>query len=146
MPCRNKRRLQNGIHRRPGVLYLINAALAFDLFAALEDGGELEGQLGAWALLELVARALLPGTDPADPIWSVLAGLDSRPPSEPPPCADGFLARTVFAEWGIYQTADFGEIVFNLVEVGHLSKQETDSKEDFGDVFDFEEAFERKLV
>src|SRR5262249_2014033 len=28
----------------------------------------------------------------------------------------GFMARTVFRMWGIERTADFGEIVFNLVE------------------------------
>jgi uncharacterized repeat protein (TIGR04138 family) len=34
----------------------------------------------------------------------------------------GFLARTVLAEWGIVATRDFGEIVFNLVDAGLLSR------------------------
>ena len=53
----------------------------------------------------------------------------------------GPMAFTVFAEWGIHKTADFGEIVFNLVEAGRLGKTESDSRDDFKDVFDFREAF-----
>ena len=53
----------------------------------------------------------------------------------------GFLARTVLAEWGVVSTNDFGEIVFNLVEAGLLSRTEKDTRTDFQDVFDFEEAF-----
>ena len=54
----------------------------------------------------------------------------------------GFLARTVLAEWGITQTRDFGEIVFNLVEAGLLSRTDKDTIKDFEDVFDFGAAFE----
>ena len=54
----------------------------------------------------------------------------------------GFLARTVLAEWGVDRTGDFGEIVFNLVEAGLLSRTEHDTRQDFVDVYDFEEAFE----
>jgi uncharacterized repeat protein (TIGR04138 family) len=53
----------------------------------------------------------------------------------------GGLARTVFAEWGVRRTADFGEIVFNLVERSLMGKTEQDSREDFRDVYDFAEAF-----
>jgi uncharacterized repeat protein (TIGR04138 family) len=35
-----------------------------------------------------------------------------------------------------------GEIVFLLVDHGVLSKQETDRREDFADVYSFEEVFE----
>ena len=54
----------------------------------------------------------------------------------------GFLARTVLAEWGITQTRDFGEIVFNLVEAGLLSRTDKDTIKDFEGVFDFGAAFE----
>ena len=54
----------------------------------------------------------------------------------------GFLARTVLAEWGVHHTQDFGDIVFNLVEAGLLSRSEHDTREDFCDVYDFEESFE----
>lgn len=53
----------------------------------------------------------------------------------------GPLAYTVFKEWGLQGTQDFGEIVFRLVEAGRLGKTETDSIDDFKNVFDFEEAF-----
>jgi uncharacterized repeat protein (TIGR04138 family) len=55
----------------------------------------------------------------------------------------GPMAFTVFAEWGIHATLDFGEIVFNLVEAGRLGKTENDSREDFKNGYGFEEAFLR---
>jgi len=57
----------------------------------------------------------------------------------------GFLARTVLAEWGVSRTQDFGDIVFNLVEAGLLSRTEKDTKSDFADVYDFAEAFEAEF-
>ncbi|NIP59647.1 MAG: hypothetical protein GWM92_15080 [Gemmatimonadetes bacterium] len=54
----------------------------------------------------------------------------------------GPMARTVLEHWGIHTTDDLGEIVFALVECGVLTKQDEDRKEDFQDVFDFEEAFD----
>ena len=53
----------------------------------------------------------------------------------------GPLTHTVFAEWGVRTTLDFGEIVFNLVEAGRLGKTENDSREDFKNGYAFEEAF-----
>ena len=53
----------------------------------------------------------------------------------------GPMAFTVFSEWGVHTTADFGEIVFNLVDAGRLGKTDTDSRDDFKDVYDFKEAF-----
>lgn len=54
----------------------------------------------------------------------------------------GRMARTVFEHWGIKKTEDFGHIVFNMVNVGVLGKTESDSMDDFKDVFDFKTAFE----
>jgi uncharacterized repeat protein (TIGR04138 family) len=54
----------------------------------------------------------------------------------------GLMARTVLNQWGIRKTLDFGEIVFNLVEEQIMSKQDSDTREDFEDVYDFEEAFD----
>ena len=53
----------------------------------------------------------------------------------------GLMALAVFGQWGIRSSADFGEIVFNLVEADLLKKTDEDTREDFRDVFDFEEAF-----
>jgi uncharacterized repeat protein (TIGR04138 family) len=52
----------------------------------------------------------------------------------------GLMARVVFRLWGIQSTGDFGEIVFNLVEEKLMSKTDQDSREDFHDVFDLEQA------
>lgn len=52
----------------------------------------------------------------------------------------GLMARTVFRMWGIESTADFGEIVFNLVESNLMSKTEEDCRTDFEGVFDLDEA------
>ena len=55
----------------------------------------------------------------------------------------GPMARTVLNYWGIFETVDFGKIVFALVEVGILRKQPEDKIEDFEKVYDFKQAFDR---
>jgi uncharacterized repeat protein (TIGR04138 family) len=52
----------------------------------------------------------------------------------------GYLARTVFRMWGINNTSDFGEIVFNLITVGLMTKTDRDDLSDFADVYDLDEA------
>jgi uncharacterized repeat protein (TIGR04138 family) len=53
----------------------------------------------------------------------------------------GPMAKTVLNGWGIQRTEDVGEIVFNLVENGLLGKTEKDSRADFANGYDFDEAF-----
>ncbi len=53
----------------------------------------------------------------------------------------GPLTKTVMNAWGIKRCQDFGDIVFNLIEYNVFSKTETDRREDFADIFEFEEAF-----
>jgi uncharacterized repeat protein (TIGR04138 family) len=53
----------------------------------------------------------------------------------------GPLAKTVLESWGVHRCADFGEIVFNLIEYRVFSKTENDRREDFADIYDFEGAF-----
>jgi len=53
----------------------------------------------------------------------------------------GPLAKTVLESWGVRRCTDFGEIVFNLIEYRVFSKTESDRREDFADIYDFEEAF-----
>jgi uncharacterized repeat protein (TIGR04138 family) len=55
----------------------------------------------------------------------------------------GLMARAVLGHWGVTRTADFGEIVFNLVEEQVMSKQDSDTRDDFAEVYDFEEVFDR---
>ena len=54
----------------------------------------------------------------------------------------GPLAAVVFRSWGVQKTEDFGEIVFNLVEAELMGRTETDSRIDFADGYDFDEAFD----
>ena len=56
----------------------------------------------------------------------------------------GPLTLTVFEHWGIRETRDFGEIVFNLVTDNLMSKTDDDRIEDFTDVFDFDEELDWK--
>ena len=58
----------------------------------------------------------------------------------------GPMAITVLEEWGIRNTRDLGEIVFNMVESRLLAKTETDSREDFDDGYDFEEVFRKPFL
>lgn len=56
----------------------------------------------------------------------------------------GVMARVVLEEWGVKSTADLGDAVFALVDLGLLLSQPTDTREEFSDVFDFDRAFERE--
>lgn len=53
----------------------------------------------------------------------------------------GMLANSVLTHWGIHTTADFGEIVFMLIDVGLLARQPSDRIEDFERVYDFADVF-----
>ena len=58
----------------------------------------------------------------------------------------GPMVPTVFEEWGIRGTADFGEIVFNMVETGLLAKTDQDTRSDFEGIYDFDEAFRKPFL
>lgn len=57
----------------------------------------------------------------------------------------GYLAKLVLNSWGVKSTSDFGEIVFNLIEIGQMRKTAEDRREDFDDVFNFDEAFQHSF-
>ena len=54
----------------------------------------------------------------------------------------GFLARTVFDQWGVRRTDDFGEMVYHLIQAGLMSKTDEDKQSDFNGIYDFHEAFD----
>jgi uncharacterized repeat protein (TIGR04138 family) len=58
----------------------------------------------------------------------------------------GPMAMMVLNEWGVRNCQDFGEIVFNLVEIKLLAKTESDTREDFAGGYNFEEAFRKPFV
>lgn len=53
----------------------------------------------------------------------------------------GYLAKTVLGNWGVVSTRDLGEIVFNMIDIGQMRKTRKDRREDFHDVYDFEDVF-----
>lgn len=57
----------------------------------------------------------------------------------------GYLAKNVLNHWGITSTGDFGEIVFNLIEIGQMRKTPDDRREDFDDVYEFSEALQHNF-
>jgi len=58
----------------------------------------------------------------------------------------GYMAKLVLAGWGITCTSDFGEIVYNLIKIGEMTKSPEDRREDFDQVFDFDQALVSEFV
>jgi uncharacterized repeat protein (TIGR04138 family) len=56
----------------------------------------------------------------------------------------GVMSRIVLESWGVTSTADLGDAVFALVDLGLLMSQPTDTRDEFADVFSFDQAFERE--
>lgn len=57
----------------------------------------------------------------------------------------GYMAADVLKSWGVTRTSDFGEIVYNLIEIGYMKKSESDRREDFDDVYEFDDAFRHQF-
>jgi uncharacterized repeat protein (TIGR04138 family) len=53
----------------------------------------------------------------------------------------GPMALTVLEYWGLRRTEDFGDMVWNLIDLGAFGKQDSDSREDFKNVYAFREVF-----
>jgi len=58
----------------------------------------------------------------------------------------GPMVVTVFEEWGVKNCRDFGEIVFNMVEIGLLAKTDKDTRADFQNGYDFTDAFRKPFL
>lgn len=58
----------------------------------------------------------------------------------------GYMAKCVLNSWGVRNTSDFGEIVFNLIEAGEFRKTDDDRREDFDGVFDFDQALSAEFA
>jgi uncharacterized repeat protein (TIGR04138 family) len=58
----------------------------------------------------------------------------------------GPMTKMVLEEWGVRCCEDFGEIVFNMVDIGLLGKTEKDSREDFRGGYDFDDAFKKPFL
>jgi len=58
----------------------------------------------------------------------------------------GPITRTVLETWGITQTENFGDLVFNLVNHGVLGKTDQDKIEDFSNGYSFQTAFTKPFL
>lgn len=118
-------KLEELIHRDPRYAY---EAYEF-VFAALNHTQEMLGQARSGKETEEENHVTGP---------QLLAGVRDLALRE-----YGLMARTVFRMWGINRTDDFGEIVFNLVEAGLMSKTAEDERRDFQAVYDLDDALTR---
>ena len=55
------------------------------------------------------------------------------------------MAKVVLNNWGVEKTGDFGDLVYNLIDIGLMKKSKDDRREDFDDVYDFQQAFEEQF-
>jgi uncharacterized repeat protein (TIGR04138 family) len=53
----------------------------------------------------------------------------------------GMLAREVLRRWNIHRTRDFGEMVYLMIGLDIMGKQDSDDLSDFDNVYDFRSAF-----
>ncbi|MFH1302934.1 MAG: Minf_1886 family protein [Planctomycetota bacterium] len=58
----------------------------------------------------------------------------------------GLMTTTVFKQWGVKTTKDFGKMVFEMIEHGRMRKTENDRLEDFVDLYDFEQVFNSDYI
>lgn len=57
----------------------------------------------------------------------------------------GPLALLVLMQWGVFETSDFGKMVYWLIDEGVFGKKPEDRLSDFDDVYSFEEVFDRDV-
>jgi uncharacterized repeat protein (TIGR04138 family) len=58
----------------------------------------------------------------------------------------GLMTRAVLHAWNIRTTGDIGQMVYELIEQGHMHRTDRDRLSDFHDVYDFEDVFDREYA
>lgn len=58
----------------------------------------------------------------------------------------GPMASTLMEEWSVRKCQDVGDMVFHLIEEQVFGKQDSDKKEDFSEVFDFEASLKNPFL
>lgn len=58
----------------------------------------------------------------------------------------GPMASTLMNEWGVRQCQDVGDMVFHLIDEQVFGRQDSDRREDFAEIFDFNEALVRPFL
>jgi uncharacterized repeat protein (TIGR04138 family) len=90
---------------------------------------------------KMLGRAKLEPTKEGEPVAQHVAGAELvRGACDLAQQEFGGMARLVFRMWGINSTDDFGAIVFNLIDFNLLTKTDSDSRDDFRDLFDLDDA------
>lgn len=56
----------------------------------------------------------------------------------------GFMARHVWESWGVHETEDWGNIIYNLIEGELMRHSDDDKRSDFTGVYDFADAFDKE--
>jgi len=111
-----------------------------------------------------VPPAIDPETADVDPDWEAAEAASESPDQWEPPVEHhltgqqlceairryaleqyGYMAKIVLNNWGLHTTGDFGEVVYNLIRIGLMKKSESDIRDDFNDVYDFEDAFQQQF-
>lgn len=57
----------------------------------------------------------------------------------------GYMAKVVLNNWGITHTGCFGDLVYNMIDIGLMKKSGKDKRRHFDDVFDFDQEFKTKF-
>lgn len=57
----------------------------------------------------------------------------------------GYMARIVLKNWGIENTGCFGDIVYNMIDIGIMKKSSRDRRSHFDNVFRFDDVFESQF-
>ncbi|MGC6466482.1 MAG: Minf_1886 family protein [Akkermansiaceae bacterium] len=58
----------------------------------------------------------------------------------------GPMAATLLEDWGIKTCRNIGEIVFLFIDHGVFGKQDSDSLDDFAEIYDFEDVFVKPFI
>jgi uncharacterized repeat protein (TIGR04138 family) len=58
----------------------------------------------------------------------------------------GPMAATLLEQWGMKSCRDIGEIVFLFIEHGVFGKQDSDSIDDFQEIYQFEDVFVKPFI
>ena len=57
----------------------------------------------------------------------------------------GYMAKVVLRTWNIDSTSCFGDLVYNMIDAEMMKKSKSDRREDFNDVYEFDDVFETEL-
>ncbi len=57
----------------------------------------------------------------------------------------GYMAKVVLKNWSIDRTGCFGDIVYNMIDLGIMKKSSQDKRAHFDDVYEFDDVFQNRF-